>query len=165
MTLPAVVLRALLAGTSTALFLALVAPAPDGRATWPSALVGAGLVAWTVTSPASPAPTVLLVLALVVVLDTGPSPWPLLVVQAALLSAVHVLSSLTALLPRGATWEVAVLLPAVRRWALVQVACLPVLVVAGMDVGAPAGPGLEVAAGVLTLLVVGGLALVARAPE
>ena len=165
MTLPAVTLRALLAGTSLALFVALVAPASPGRATWPSVLVVLALVAWTVVSPASPAPTVLLVLALVVVLDTGGPAWPLLVVQAGLLSAVHVLASLAALLPRGATWEVAVLLPALRRWALVQVACLPVLVVAGLDVGAAAGPGLEVAAGVLTLLLVAGLAVIARSAE
>lgn len=165
MTLPGLTLRALLAGTSLALFVALVAPAPPGRTTWPSVLVVAALVVWTVLSPASPAPTVLLVLALVVALDTGPAAWPLLLVQAALLSAVHVLASLAALLPRRATWEVAVLLPTLRRWALVQVACLPVLVVAGLGVGAAAGPGLEVVAGVLTLLVVTGLAVIARSAE
>lgn len=162
MTVPAVVLRGLLGGTALAVIVALVAPAPAGRATWPSAVVGAALVAWVVLAPASPAPTVLLVLALVVVLDTGPVPWPLLVVQAGLVSAVHVLAALTALLPSGATCEVAALVPTLRRWVLVQAACLPVLVTAGLGPRVGADAGLEVAAGVLTLLLLAGLALRAR---
>lgn len=162
MTVPAVAVRALLAGTSLALLVALVAPAPEGRATWPSALAGAALVTWVAVSPASPAPTVLLLLALVVVLDAGPVPWPLLAIQAALLSAVHVLASLTALAPPGTSWEAAALVPPFRRWALVQVACLPVVLTAGLAPRDAGGRGLGVVAGALALLLVAGLALLVR---
>lgn len=164
---PGVVVRALLAGACVALLVSVVAVAPAGRATLPSVLLGGALLAWVVASPGSSAPTVLLLLAVAVVLDAGVPPWPLLVVQAACLSAVHVLASLCALAPVGVRWEAAALVPALRRWALVQAGVLPVVVAAA--VLAPAvgrlGPGLDAAAGVLGLVLVGGLVALARHPS
>lgn len=164
--LPGPALRGLLAGACVALLVSVVTVAPAGRATWPSLLVGAALVAWVVASPGSSAPTVLLLLAVAVVLDAGAPPWPLLAVQAACLSAVHVLAALCALAPADVRWEVAALVPALRRWLAVQAAVLPVVVLAASLVAAvPAGslgPGLDVAAGLLGLALVVGLVALAR---
>lgn len=161
MTVPAAVLRGLLAGACVALLAAVVAASPQGRVGWWSLVLGTALVAWVVASPASPAPTVLLLLAAVVVLDTGPAGWPLLVVQAACLSGVHLLASLCALVPRGGVWEEAALVPALRRWIVVQGACVPVAVAAAVVSPGSLGTGLEVLAGVVALALVAGVVALA----
>jgi len=160
--LPGPLVRGLLALAGVALLVAVVAPSAEGRTAWTSLLAGVALVAWVTASPTSPAPTILLLLALVVLLDAGPPPWPLLVVQAACLSAVHLLAALCGAAPPSARWETAALTPVLRRWLVVQACCLPLLVLAGVASSLGRGPGLEVAAGLLVLVVAGGLVALAR---
>lgn len=161
-TVPAVALRSLLAGAGAVLLASVVAASPAGRTPLTSLVLGAALVGWVVASPGSPAPSGLLLLALVVVLDTGPAPWPLLLVQGAAMSAVHVLAAVCALTPVRARWELAALLPVLRRWLLAVTVSLPVvtLVAVGPTVGSAAG--LDVAAGLLALAGVSGLLALAR---
>jgi hypothetical protein len=162
-TVSAAALRGLLGGASVALLVSLVAVSPAGRTAWTSALVGAALVAWVVVSPGSPAPTVLVLVGLLMALDAGPAPWPLLVVQAACLSGDHLLASLCALTGRTAEWEVAALVPPARRWLVAQGVCVPLALLAAAVPREGLGPGLDVAGGVLVLGVVGGLLALARA--
>lgn len=152
-------LRVALAAGCVALVLALVGADPQGRLTVPSAVLGLALVTWVVRQPGSPAPTVLLLLAVVVAVDSGPAPGPLLVVQAALAHGVHLLASLCAVGPAATRYEPAALLPSLRRWAVAQLLCAPVVLVAWL---APdPAPGMDVVAGLLLAALVGGLVALA----
>lgn len=141
-------LRALLAGASLALLVSVVAPSASGRLGWTSLVAGAALVAWVVASPGSMAPTGLLLLVLAVAVDAGPPPPAVLAVQAACLSAVHLLAALATLAPLGADWELAALRPTLRRWLLAQLIAAPVVALAVLLPGRDLGPGLDVAGGV-----------------
>jgi hypothetical protein len=153
-------LRVVLAAAGAALVLSVVGAAPEGRLTAGSLVLGTALLTWVAASPASPAPTALLLLALVVAVDTGPASGPLLLVQGALACAVHLLAALCALGPRETRYEAAALAPSLRRWGLAQAVCAPVVLAAWL---APRGgvAGADVAAGLLGLALVAGLAALA----
>jgi hypothetical protein len=74
-----------------------------------------------------------------------------LAVQAACLSAVHLLAALAALAPAAAHWELAAVVPTLRRWLLAQVIAAPVVALAVLLPGRDLGPGLDVAGGVVVV--------------
>ena len=87
-----------------------------------------GIVVGMLVSPTSPLATVLVLVAALVVLDAGRSPWLALPVGA-LLHAVHVGVAWCAVVPPEGGVEAAALRPSVVRWVVTQVLCVPVAVV------------------------------------
>jgi len=98
-------------------------------------LVLLGVVVGMLVSPTSPLATVFVVLAALVVLDAGRSPWLALPVGS-LLHAVHVGVAWCAVVPPEAQVEAAALRPSLLRWLLAQLLCLPVAVVVILSGGA-----------------------------
>lgn len=159
-------LRALLAAT-TALAVATAVGGETAERLGPLSVLGTlALVLGMLALPGTAMTTAFLLVLGLAVLDRA-DPWlPQLVALAALLHAVHLLAGLCALGPPSTRFDVAALVPTLRRWALAQPASLPV-VAAVWWVGRRGGPGsgvpdvVEAAAGLVALLVL--LALVALA--
>ena len=124
-----------------------------------------GVVVGMLVSPTSPLATVFVLVAALVVLDAGRSPWLALPVGA-LLHAVHVGVAWCAVVPPAAQVQVAALRPSVLRWLLTQLLCLPVAAVVLLTGGAGgsgwwSGPA-ALATGLLLVVAAALLAWLAR---
>lgn len=121
-------LRAVVGVLAVAAVLVVVVAAGGSGLRLVAMLVLVGVVVGMLVSPTSPLPTIFVLVAALVVLDAGPSPWLALPVGA-LLHAVHVGVAWCAVVPPGAQVEAAALRPSLARWVLAQVLCLPVAAV------------------------------------
>ncbi len=140
-------LRVVLAGAVVTAVALLVVADPASRVTPWAVLVAGLLLAAVVAAPGSGATTIVLLLLAVLVLDSDPG--LLLLPVAALVHLVHVLAAVAGLGPAATRFEIAALVPTARRYALAQVAVLPVLAVALL---VPRGGGLPPALEVLAAL-------------
>ncbi len=161
-------LRAVVGVLAVAAVLAVVVAAGGSGLRLLGMLVLVGVVVGMLVSPTSPLATVFVLVAALVVLDAGRSPWLALPVGA-LLHAVHVGVAWCAVVPPSAQVDAAALRPSVVRWLLTQALCLPVaavvLLAGGADGRAGAGwwsgPS-ALAAGLLLVVAAALLAWLAR---